>query len=313
MFSESDIPDLSGRVAVVTGANSGLGLETTRMLSARGARVVMACRNTIKGDEARASLLASLEPSRSAELEVAALNLADLTSVRSFAEELSHDTVDLLINNAGVMALPRRETADGFELQIGTNHLGHFALTGYLLPKLLAAPAARIVTVSSLMHRVGAIDLADLHGERRYRKWPAYGQSKLANLLFAFELDRRLRRADAAAVSVAAHPGYAATNLQGVGPRMEGARWFERATQIANRFVAQDAAMGALPQVYAAVAPGVRGGDYFGPSGAMEMTGPPTRVSSSAKSRDEALARRLWEVSEDCTGVRYAPLDRQDA
>lgn len=310
MFSESDIPDLSGRVAVITGANSGLGLETARMLSAHGARVIMACRNTAKGDDARASLLAR-QPS--AALEVAPLDLADLNSVRAFAEGLSEGAIDLLVNNAGVMALPRRETADGFEMQIGTNHLGHFALAGRLLPKLLAAPAARIVTVSSLAHRIGAIDIADLHGERRYRKWPAYGQSKLANLLFAFELDRRLRRVEAAAISVAAHPGYAATNLQGVGPRMEGSRWFERATQLANELVAQDAAMGAMPQVYAAVAPDVRGGEYFGPSGPMEMTGPPRRVSSSAKSRDEAMARRLWEISEDATGVSYSALDQQGA
>ena len=305
MFNEASIPDLSGRVAVITGANSGLGLETARMLSEHGARVIMACRNTEKGDAARASLLAN---NPTAELEVARLDLADLSQIRAFADSLELDRLDLLINNAGVMALPRRETADGFEMQIGTNHLGHFALTGLLLPKLLAAPAARIVSVSSLMHRVGSIDLADLHGARRYRKWPAYGQSKLANLLFAFELDRRLRRAGASAISVAAHPGYAATNLQGVGPRMEGARWFERATQLANRLVAQDAAMGALPQVYAAVASDVRGGDYYGPSGPMEMAGPPMKVSSSAKSRDEAMARRLWEASEDATGVSFDAL-----
>lgn len=310
MFRESDIGDLSGRVAVVTGANSGLGLETTRMLSDHGARVIMACRNVAKGEEARVGLLADRP---SAQLEIAPLDLADLSSVRVFAEDLSEEAIDLLINNAGVMALPRCETADGFEMQIGTNHLGHFALTGRLLPKLLAASAARVVTVSSLVHRIGTIDIADLHGERRYRKWSAYGQSKLANLLFAYELDRRLRRAGAEAISVAAHPGYAATNLQGVGPRMEGSRWFARATELANALVAQDAAMGALPQVYAAVAPEVRGGEYFGPSGPMEMTGPPKRVSSSAKSRDEALARRLWEVSEDVTGVSYDLLDQQDA
>lgn len=304
-WSTAQVPDLEGRVAIVTGANSGIGLEAARVLAARRAHVVLACRDAGRGAAALQAIRAS-HPDASA--EVAPLDLASLASVRGFSNAFlaRHDRLDLLCNNAGVMALPACTTADGFEMQLGTNHLGHFALTAQLLDRLLAAPAARIVTVSSTMHRPGRLRWEDLQLQRSYGKWRAYAQSKLANLLFAFELDRRLRRAGARAISVAAHPGYAATNLVSVGPRMAGARTFERLAAIGNRILAQDAAAGALPTLYAAVAPGVDGGDYIGPGGPFELRGPPKRVRPSMRARSEADAARLWEVSESLTGERFA-------
>jgi hypothetical protein len=208
------------------------------------------------------------------------------------------------------MALPYRQTADGFEMQFGTNHLGHFALTGLLLEPLLATPGARIVTVSSGFHRLGAIRFDDPQWQRGYRKWPAYGQSKLANLLFAYELQRRLDAAGAGVISVAAHPGYAATNLQTAGPRMQGSSLLERLSSLGNSLLAQSAAMGALPQLYAATAPGVRGGEYYGPDGVGEMWGHPTLVESNARSHDRDAATRLWALSERLTGVTYDALAR---
>ena len=302
------VPALDGRTAIVTGANSGLGLETARALARRGARVVLACRNP--------------EKARAAEREVAAaaptpqavvsrpLDLADLASVRAFADAFrkEHAALHLLVNNAGVMAIPLRRTADGFEMQLGTNHLGHFALTGLLLDLLLAAPDARVVSVSSSMHRLGRIDFDDLQSERSYGPWRAYQQSKLANLLFTFELQRRLARRGARAIAVAAHPGYAATHLQEVGPRARNARLMTWAVSMGNRLFAQDAAMGALPSLYAATAPDVRGGDYFGPDSWFEMRGHPRRVGTTARARDEQAAARLWSVSEELTGVRYEGL-----
>ena len=306
-WSVKDIPDLHGKLAVVTGANSGLGLETARALAEHGARVVMACRSRDRAEGAIAELVehgvdASL-------LEFRALDLSSLASVRSFAEEFcrDHETLDLLINNAGVMALPYRQTADGFEMQFGTNHLGHFALTGLLLAPLLATPGSRIVTVASHMHRAGKIRFSDLQWQRGYRKWPAYGQSKLANLLFTLELQRRLDAAGSDTIAVASHPGYAATNLSVTGPRMENASLVERIMNIGNVF-AQSAAMGALPSLYGAVAPDVRGGEYFGPGGLLEMFGAPKRASAMAKARDPEVAARLWEVSVELTNVDYARL-----
>jgi NAD(P)-dependent dehydrogenase (short-subunit alcohol dehydrogenase family) len=239
-----------------------------------------------------------------------ALDLASLASVRSFASAFlaKHEVLHGLINNAGVMALPRCETVDGFEMQLGTNHLGHFALTGWLLPSLLAAPGSRVVNLSSTMHRIGRMRWDDLHGRSRYSKWPAYGQSKLANLLFSYELQRRLDAKRAQTISVACHPGYAATNLQFAGPRMEGSSLMETGAALLNRVMAQSAAMGALPTLYAATAPDVKGGEYFGPGGFAEMWGPPKRVRSSRRSQDAADAARLWEVSEEATGVRFDAL-----
>jgi NAD(P)-dependent dehydrogenase (short-subunit alcohol dehydrogenase family) len=307
-WTTNDMPDLKGRTIAVTGATSGLGFEASRGFAGRGARVVMACRNAAKAEAARQKILAE-HPSASA--EVMTLDLASLASVRQFAQDLAQrtDRLDVLCNNAGVMALPRRETADGFEMQLGTNHLGHFALTGLLLPLLLATPDSRVVTQSSGAHRMGRIDFDDLHGKRQYGKWGAYGQSKLANLLFAYELDRRLRSKRAKAISVACHPGYAATELQAAGPKMEGSSFMERLMALGNLLLAQDAATGALPTLYAATAPDVQGGDYIGPDGIGELWGQPKKVESSARSRDPEAAARLWKVSEELTGVSYAALD----
>ena len=300
-WTASDIPDQSGRVAIVTGANSGLGLVTARELARAGARVVMACRNQEKGREAVRAVRVRAPGS---ELELEALDLASLDSVRSFAVRVRerHDALDLLINNAGVMATPRRETADGFELQFGTNHLGHFALTGLLLDMLEGHEDARVVTLSSGAHRSGRIAFDNLGGEHRYFRWRAYGQSKLANLMFALELDRRLRAAGSSVKSLAAHPGWAATNLQTSGPPKLDALLMA----LPNRFYAQSDEMGALPTLYAATEPGLEGGLYVGPHGFAEGRGHPTRVSPSKAARDESVARMLWEVSEEMTGVKSA-------
>ncbi len=303
-WSARDIPSQSGRVAVVTGANSGLGLVTARELARAGARVVMGCRDTDRGNASRSQVLAQVP---GADVEVRRLDLASLASVREFADRLHADVpaLDLLVNNAGVMAIPRQLTEDGFEQQFGTNHLGHFALTGLLLPSMVNRAGSRVVTVSSAAHKPGRIDFDDLMGERSYGKWSAYNQSKLANLLFAYELQRRLEVSGMATISVAAHPGYAATNLQQVGPRMQGSRIGGLLMSIGNSLFAQSDEMGALPQLYAATAPEVRGGEYFGPDGIGESRGHPKRVDSTKASKDAAAARRLWEVSEDMTGVRY--------
>jgi len=296
-WTAADIPDQSGRLVVVTGANSGLGRSTAWELARAGATVVIAARNTDKGEEAAERIRQDVPE---AELRVQQLDLADLGSVRSFAEGLEHDRVDVLINNAGVMAPPRRLTKDGFESQFGTNHLGHFALTGRLLPRLLAAPAPRVVTLSSGAHRFGRINFSDLQGERRYIAWLAYGQSKLANLMFAFELQRRAIEAGTALESMAAHPGYSATNLQFAAPRLPD----RMVMAVTNRLVAQSAEMGALPTLYAATAE-LPGGTFVGPDGFMEQRGHPKVVTGAGKAYDEAAQRRLWDVSEELTGVHY--------
>lgn len=298
------IPDLSGKTILVTGGNSGIGYEAARQFARQGAHVVLACRDVQKGHTARGALQ-SEHPQAS--VEAMELDLASLASVRAFAEayRTRHQRLDVLCNNAGVMALPYRKTADGFEMQFGTNHLGHFALTGLLLDRLLRTAGARVVTVSSGMHRMGRIRFGDLQWERGYRRWAAYGQSKLANLLFAYELQRRLDGAQAAVLSVACHPGYAATNLQLAGPRMAGSSVMEMFAQFLNQLVAQTAESGALPTLYAATAPEVGGGDYIGPDGLGEMRGSPTKGRSSARSHDREVAGKLWDISEKLTGVRY--------
>ena len=294
-WTAADIPDQTGRIAVVTGANSGLGLVTARELARAGATVVMAVRDLGKGETARASI-----PGGNVELRV--LDLADLAAVRAFAEALPHDQVDLLINNAGLMAPPRRLTQDGFESQFGTNHLGHFALTGLLLGRLLAAPAPRVVTLSSGAHRIGRINFDDLQGEQRYNNWTAYGQSKLANLMFCFELQRRASVAGTTLRSLAAHPGYAATNLQFAGP----SKAYERSLMaVGNRVIAQSDAMGALPALYAATVPDLPGGSFVGPGGFMEQRGYPKLVPAAGKAYDLDAWQRLWEVSEQLTEVHY--------
>ncbi|GAA2893477.1 oxidoreductase [Pseudonocardia halophobica] len=288
-WSTADVPDLTGRTVVVTGANSGIGLEAARALAAAGAHVVLACRNTAKGEAAAASLTGSTE--------VRELDLADLSSVGRFAADLDRP-VDVLVNNAGLMAVPEQRTADGFEMQIGTNFLGHFALTGLLLPRI----TDRVVTLSSLMHRIGRIDLDDLNWERRrYQRWLAYGQSKLADLMFAYELQHRFVAAGSLLRSVAAHPGYAATNLQTRTGTVQ-----DRFMAIANRVVAQDAAAGALPTLYAATVPDLPGGTYVGPGGPGETRGAPRPVGSGRASHDRAVQRALWERAEALTGVSIA-------
>jgi NAD(P)-dependent dehydrogenase (short-subunit alcohol dehydrogenase family) len=297
-WTAADIPDQRGRVAVVTGANSGLGLATARELARAGARVVLASRSADKGQRAAAQIVSAAP---CADVQPAVLDLADLDSVRAFAAT-APDRIDLLINNAGVMAAPRRLTKDGFESQFATNHLGHFALTGLLLGRLLAAPAPLVVTVSSAMHRGGTIDFDDLQGERKYSRWGAYSQSKLANLMFCFELQRRAVEAGTALLSMAAHPGYAATNLQAAGTDRFYERWF---MAIGNRLFAQSADMGALPTLYAATFPGLPGGTFVGPGGRSEQRGYPKVVGAAGKAYDEQAWRRLWEISETLTGVRY--------
>ncbi len=299
-WSAADVPDQAGRLAVVTGANSGIGFHTALGLARAGALVVLAVRDEGRGREALARLRAEAPGARA---EVRPLDLADLASVRAFAETLD-EPLHLLVNNAGVMAIPLRRTRDGFEAQLGTNHLGPFALTGLLLPRLLAAPAPRVVTVSSGAHRMGRIAFDDLAAQRRYRAWAAYGQSKLANLLFCLELQRRADAAGAGLLSVAAHPGYAATNLQFARARMTGSRVGHGVASLGNRLLGQSAAQGALPSLHGATMP-LPGAAYVGPDGAGEMRGSPTLVGRSRRASDEEAARRLWQVSEGLTGVRY--------
>jgi NAD(P)-dependent dehydrogenase (short-subunit alcohol dehydrogenase family) len=303
-WTAENIPDLRGRTIIVTGGNSGIGLEAARELARRNALVVLACRDMGKAKAAADDIRRTAPEAR---VEAMQLDLASLDSVRQFARDFAatHKELHALVNNAGVMALPYRRTADGFEMQFGTNHLGHFALTGLLLEPLLATPGSRVVTVSSGAHRAGKIRFDDLHWENGYRKWLAYGQSKLANLLFTFELQRRLEAARAATIGVACHPGYAATNLQAVGPRMQGSSFLESVMEVGNRLLSQSAAMGALPTLYAAAAPDVRGGTYIGPDSIGELWGHPKVVGFSSAAADTATARRLWEVSEQLTGVRF--------
>jgi NAD(P)-dependent dehydrogenase (short-subunit alcohol dehydrogenase family) len=291
-WTAADLPSFSGRTVIVTGANSGLGLVTARELARVGAKTILAVRNTAKGDEAAATM--------TGDVEVRKLDLQDLASVRAFADGV--DGVDVLINNAGIMAVPYAQTVDGFESQIGTNHLGHFALTGLLLPTLLAAPSPRVVTLSSEVHWIGKIRFDDLQSEHGYNNWRAYSQSKLANLMFCFELARRATEAHAALISVAAHPGYAATNLQFAGPD----HWYERAFMaIGNKVIAQSADMGALPSLYAATVPDLPSGSFVGPDGLLGGRGHPHVVSAAARAYDREAWTRLWELSEQLTGVTY--------
>lgn len=295
-WTTADMPSQSGKIALVTGANRGLGLEISSALAAAGATVVMACR-----DPARAQ--AGVDEVRrrvpKAAVEVMPLNLADLSSVRAFAAAFSNrfPKLDLLCNNASAILVPLQKTRDGFEMHIGTNHLGHFALTAQLLPLLQKAPAARVVNTSSLAHTMTpGMDLDDLHFEhKRYKDMDAYGKSKLAALLFTFELERRLKKAGLPVVATVAHPGYAATNMELGG-------FFMR---LSTRLFAQPAAMGALPALYAATAPGVAGGDYYGPGGFKELKGYPKKAKPRPEARDPVLAAQLWSLSEQLTGVRF--------
>jgi NAD(P)-dependent dehydrogenase (short-subunit alcohol dehydrogenase family) len=309
-WTTTDIPDQSGRIALVTGGNSGLGYQAVLQLARKGARVLLAARDRGRGAAALERLAADA-PAGHAEL--VQLDLADLASVERFSTGFlaGGQGLDLLVNNAGVMAIPHRETtAQGYERQFGTNHLGHFALTGRLLPALVQRPGSRVVTVSSNMHkRASGIDFDDLPAERSYRPWPAYEQSKLANALFVLELGRRLRAAGLDVVSAGAHPGFAATNLQVTGPQSGGGGLMARGMGLATRLFAQPARDGAVPVLYAATAEDVHGGEYFGPDGPGEMRGRhPKRVQFSRAAHDQAAAARLWTVSEELTGVTFEAL-----
>jgi len=300
-WTAADIPRQDGRVAIVTGANSGIGFDAALALGRAGAHTILACRDAGRGEAALARMRAAAPD---ASLELRLVDMASLASIRAFAQD-APEAVDLLLNNAGVMAPPRRETADGFELQFGTNHLGPFALTGLLLSKLEAADAPRVVTMSSNMHKLGGLNWADLQSEHKYRRWFAYSHSKLANLLFAFELQRRASAAGSKLLSMAAHPGYAATELHVKGARLGGGSLQEKITGLGATLGAQSSADGALPLLFAATAPDVPGGAYVGPSKRMGTVGPPKFTKGSAHARDEADARRLWEISESLTDVHY--------
>ena len=298
-WTAADIPDQSGRLALITGASSGLGLETARALVRRGATVVLGCRSRQRSEQARTSLLAD---AAGGAIDLLDLNLADLASVRAAARELAdrYGRLDLLINNAGVMGLPRSLTSDGFEMQFGVNHLGHFALTMALLPLLRARPASRVVTVTSGAQYFGRIAFDDLQGERRYDRWAAYGQSKLANVMFALELQQQLLAAGADVLSLAAHPGIARTNLQPASVAASGS-WFEPLAYRVMGPLMQSSAMGALPQLFAATAPAARPGGHYGPDQLGGMRGYPKEVPVAPAATDGQQRLKLWQLSEQLT------------
>lgn len=293
----TDIPDQSGLTFLITGATSGLGFESAKAIAAHGADVILAGRSVERLEAAQKEIR---QPTRTL-----VVDLADQASIRDAAQSV--ERLDVLVNNAGIMAPPKGQTTDGFETQIGTNHLGHFALTGLLLPKMpVETDSSRVVTVSSMMHRAGSVVVDDLnYDHRKYNNWQAYGQSKLANLLFAAELDRLARRAGWKLRSVAAHPGFSSTNLQFAGPSIAHNPVGRLGTKVMNLLMAQSAESGARPQVYAATMPDVRGGEYFGPDGLRETRGAPKRVGRSDAAKDEAVAAALWAKSEELTGVHY--------
>lgn len=305
-WTTDNIPDQTGRIIIITGANSGLGYETTLALAQKNATVVMACRNQTKGAEARDQVLANAS---GAQVDLMALDLGDLSSVRTFAEQFreKYSRLDVLINNAGVMAIPRTETVDGFEMQLGVNHLGHFALTGLLIDLLIATPKSRVVSVSSFGHVTGKINFDDLMLKENYTRYGAYGQSKLANILFANELQKRLSAIGAKTISLSAHPGLSATNLQSTSTHHSGALAERIIYPIIMNTVAQSAAMGALPPLYAGFSDDANGCDYIGPRW-MHTRGYPKKVRADKSAYDENTAKRLWEVSEELTGVQYTAL-----
>ena len=293
-WSVDSIPDLNNKIILITGANSGIGFEAARVFAAKGARLILACRNLEKAKKAMDQIL---RETPTADLTTMSLDLSSLDSVREFSSAVAEqfDHIDVLVNNAGVMAPPYSKTKDGFESQFGTNHLGHFALTARLLPLLEKAEAGRVVVVSSVAHRMGYIRFKDLNWESRYSRWQAYGQSKLANLMFAKELQRRLRQRGSKVIAVAVHPGYSNTNLQQYMP----------ANRLLNSLFSQSQEKGALPTLCAATQSDLGGGEYIGPNGFLEMQGKPDLAYSTPRSNDEATAKRLWEVSEKMTGESF--------
>lgn len=302
-WTANNIPDQTGKTVLITGANSGIGYQAALELARRGAHVLLGCRSLDKGTAARERILKAVPIAR---VDVVLLDMASLASIRGFAGEFvaSGQPLDILINNAGVMALPgRQQTPDGFELQFGTNHLGHFALTGLLMPALLRAPAPRVVTVASLAHRNGKLDWDNLQSERTYSPWGAYNNSKLANILFARELDRRAKESGSRLLSLPVHPGISSTNIANAGTDLKST-----IMRVLGPMLVQTDAMGALPTLYAATAPDLRGGDYIGPNGFGETRGYPAVVTPRPQALDEPTGRRLWTVSEQLTGVTYPPL-----
>lgn len=299
-WNAQNVPDQHARLAIVTGANGGLGFEAAKVLAGKGASVVLACRSKAKGEDACSRIRAE-QPG--AAVHAALLDVSDLESVCLFAKRAlaEYASIDLLINNAGVMAIPQQRSKDGFEMQLATNHLGHFALTGLLLPRLLATPGSRIVAIASIAARSGAIDFGDLMGERGYKPWKAYNQSKLANLMFGLELQRRLTRAGAATTAAIAHPGVSTTNLLST----PGAWLSKQVLMTLTRSLFQPPDRGVLPILFAATAPQAQPGGYYGPDGFMEMKGAPAPAGVPKAARDENAARRLWEASEQLTGMRY--------
>ncbi|MBZ0263863.1 SDR family NAD(P)-dependent oxidoreductase [bacterium] len=294
-WTASDIPDQNGRITIVTGANSGIGLETARELARKGAKTILAVRDRDKGDVAAEDIHSEIPNS---DIEVWILDLSSLQSVKDFAEKFKkeYDHLDLLINNAGVMMPPYSKTADGYELQFGTNHLGHFALTAHLFDLLQKTKGSRVVNVSSMAHNWGKVNFDDLNSEKNYNRQEAYGQSKLANLYFTFEMQRRLKRAGKSSpIVTAAHPGWTATNLQK----------HNKLFQILNPFFSQKPPMGALPTLRAAIDSEARGSEYYGPKGFKEIKGYPVKVDSNKLSKDETIAKQLWVVSEKVTGVEF--------
>ena len=299
-WTADHVPDQADRVSVITGANSGIGYETTKALADHGGTVIMACRNEHRANRARESIHESVQ---GADLRIELVDLASLDSIADFGARLAEQevTIDLLINNAGIGGIPRRETVDGFEYQFGVNHLGHFALTGHVLD--LFSEGARVVTVSSEIHRRGRIDFDDLHSERSYGRWSAYAQSKLANLLFAAELDRRFDASNRQLISVGAHPGFVKTNFQARSSQDSFIRLF--AMRIATAMFAKSPEAGARPVLYAATAPEIPRRSYVGPGGFRNQRGPPSVQEPSSIADDPLIARRLWEISREATGVRY--------
>ena len=303
-WTQNDIPDLTGKVVIITGANSGLGLESTKAIAAKGATVVMACRNLNKAEKAKAEVLTEYP---NAKLDVMQLDNASLDSVRAFADtfKAKYDRLDILLNNAGVMAIPRQETADGFEMQLGVNHLAHFALTGLLLDVLTKTPGSRVHNTSSSAAFRGEINFSDLMGEKEYGRWTAYGQSKLANVFFANELNKRLQAAGHDTISNSSHPGLVMTNLQANSLEQSGNGLLERVLyRFAAPLLAQDVGMGVLPQLYASTAPEATGGTFYGPK-TFRVRGYPAAQHANDAADDAAALRRFWEMSEDLTRVHY--------
>lgn len=306
-WTPKNLSSQHGKTFLITGANSGLGYWSTLHLARTGAQVIMACRSLDKAKNARANILRQCPGISAEQLTLVAMDLADLNSVSTAATHLLEkaEPLDGLLNNAGVMALPYKKTAQGFEMQFGTNHLGHFALNAQLLPLLEKAEAARIVTVSSIYHRRGSIDFDNLQGEIHYQKWDAYARSKLANVLFMLELQRRLRAHKSPVESFGAHPGYAATNLQAAGPKAENTWWKQKLMELANGVLAQSAEQGAYQQIFALTEPNIVGGSFWGPNGFQALRGYPIQETPSEAAQDQTVAAQLWRVSEQLTGQSF--------